>query len=71
MHRVQDFWKILGRVGVRLASMKQLKSIHVIELPEDGPSLHHAGHQLLGCQVEQLVKRFCMVQSELPPPCKV
>ena len=51
--------------------MKQLKSIHVIELPEDGPSLHHAGHQLLGCQVEQLVKRFCMVQSELPPPCKV
>ena len=67
---MRGFWKILGRVRVRLASMKQLKCIHVIELPEDGPSLHHAGHQLLGRQVEELIERLCMVQSQLPPPCK-
>ena len=60
---VHGFWKILGRVRVRLASMKQLKCIHVIELPEDCASLHHAGHQLLGSQVEQLIERLCMIQS--------
>ena len=43
--------------------MEQLESIHVVKLPEDSSSLHHAGHQLLRRQVEQLVECFGMVQG--------
>ena len=56
-------FEILGRVGVRLAPMEQLESVHVVKLPEDSSSLHHAGHQLLRRQVEQLVECFGMVQG--------
>ena len=52
---------ILGRVRMRLAPMKQLESVHVVELPEDRAPLHNAGHQLLRREVEQLVESLGVV----------
>ena len=60
-------FQILGRVGMRLAPMKQLEGVHVVELPEDRTSLHNAGHQLLRCEVEQLVESLGVVQGQLSP----
>ena len=56
-------FQILGRVGMRLASMKQLEGVHVVELPEDRAPLHNAGHQLLRREVEQLVESLGVVQG--------
>ena len=56
-------FQILGRVGMRLAPMKQLEGVHVVKLPEDRASLHNAGHQLLRCEVEQLVESLGVVQG--------
>ena len=46
---------------MRLAPMKQLESVHVVELPEDRAPLHNAGHQLLRREVEQLVESLGVV----------
>ena len=56
-------FQILGRVGMRLAPMKQLEGVHVVELPEDRASFHNAGHQLLRREVEQLVESLSVVQG--------
>ena len=48
---------------MRLAPMKQLEGVHVVELPEDRAPLHNAGHQLLRCEVEQLVESLGVVQG--------
>ena len=60
-------FQILGRVGMRLAPMKQLEGVHVVELPEDCASLHNAGHQLFRREVEQLVESLGVVQGQLSP----
>ena len=54
-------FQILGRVGMRLAPMKQLQGVHVVELPENCPPLNNAGHQLLRREVEQLVESLGVV----------
>ena len=54
---------ILGRVGMRLASMKQLEGVHVVELPEDRASFNNASYQLLRREVEQLVESLGVVQG--------
>ena len=56
-------FQILGRVGMRLAPMKQLEGVHVVELPEDRSSFHNAGYQLLRREVEQLVESLSVVQG--------
>ena len=56
-------FQILGRVRMRLAPMKQLEGVHVVELPEDRSSFHNAGYQLLRREVEQLVESLGVVQG--------